>query len=146
MAVAVVDRTANINDAARSIALSKRFFGGASHYAPDIVFVSEWIADDLLAHLVREVATPMVATKKTPSAANGHANGRLTKSKTNVRAQALKPFESQEDCKVVVSGQNGSIVEITSRNLELLRRKSEGPVTVIYRISSLDDAIDLSNR
>lgn len=141
LAVAVIDRTANISSAARSVALSRRFFQGQSHYAPDIVLVSEWVADELLAHLVREVATPLVKGKRPSPAANGH----LKKPKPDSREQALKQFDGKEGCKVVVSGENGSIVEMTSRDQVILHQKIEGPVTVLYRISSLDDAIDASN-
>ncbi|KAJ9603049.1 hypothetical protein H2200_012344 [Cladophialophora chaetospira] len=143
--VAIIDRTADIKAAAKSIALGTHLFQGRSHYAPDILFISEWVANEVLVHLVREVATPTAATKRASPTANGHANGPPTKPKPDIRAQALRNFESKEGCKVVVSGEHGSVVEITSRDAGLLGCKTDGPVTVIYRVSSLDDAIDLSN-
>ncbi|KIW62194.1 hypothetical protein PV04_10392 [Phialophora macrospora] len=141
LAVAVIDRTANISNAARSVALSRRLLQGQSHYAPDIVLVSEWVADEMLAHLVREVATPLVKGERTSPPANGPSK----KPTPYSRHQALKEFDGKDGCKVVVSGEHGSIVEITSRDQGLLHHKIEGPVTVLHRVSSLDDAIDVSN-
>jgi aldehyde dehydrogenase (NAD+) len=113
--VAVVDRTANISNAARSIARSRRFFHGHSHYAPDIVLVSEWVANELIAHLVREVATPFTATKRLQPSANGHANGHAIKPRSQIALETMKNFEGLESTKVIISGENGGIVEVTSR-------------------------------
>lgn len=112
---AVVDRTANISEAAKCIALSRRLFRGKSHYAPDLVLVSEWVADELLTHLIREIATPLISTKSNTSMANGHANGHVSKPKSDSRANAVRDLEGKEGLKVVVSGENGAIVEVTSR-------------------------------
>jgi hypothetical protein len=116
LAVAVVDRTADVSSAARSVALSRQFFRGQSHYAPDVVLVNEWIADEFLQHLVREIATPSSpSSSKVGPVANGHANGYATKPRPDLRAQSMKLYEGREGVKVIMSGDNGSVVEVATR-------------------------------
>lgn len=45
-AVAVVDRTADVEAAARAIAKARFSFGGTSPYAPDLVLVHEFVKQD----------------------------------------------------------------------------------------------------
>lgn len=51
--LAVIDRNANIEEAARSICLSKERFGGISPNAPDIVLVNEWRKEEFIAACIR---------------------------------------------------------------------------------------------
>lgn len=44
--VAIVDRSANVDDAARAITLARFSFGGSSPYAPDLVLVNEFVKKD----------------------------------------------------------------------------------------------------
>ena len=44
--VALVDRSANIDDAARAITTARFSFGGTSPYAPDLVLVNEFVKKD----------------------------------------------------------------------------------------------------
>lgn len=44
--VAIVDRSANIDDAARAITAARFNFGGTSPYAPDLVLVNEFVKKD----------------------------------------------------------------------------------------------------
>jgi hypothetical protein len=54
-AVAVVDRTANLTEAAKAIAEASALFGGKSKYAPQVVLVNEFIADDFMSTLLPEL-------------------------------------------------------------------------------------------
>lgn len=65
MAIAVVDRTANIAIAARAIVASKRRFRGTSPYGVDLVVVNEWIKDDFL-QKCKEVINSEVGTLEIP--------------------------------------------------------------------------------
>ncbi len=58
MAVAVIDRTADIEAAARELARTRLIFGGKSTQAVDLVLVSEFVVDDLAAKLAEELARP----------------------------------------------------------------------------------------
>lgn len=51
--VAVVDRTANINQAAEALVAARFSFGGRSPYAPDLVLVNEYIKEAFLMALVQ---------------------------------------------------------------------------------------------
>lgn len=44
--VAIVDRTANIDEAAKAITAARFSFGGSSPYAPDLVLVNEFVKRD----------------------------------------------------------------------------------------------------
>jgi hypothetical protein len=47
-AVAIVDRTADIETAAKTITTARFSFGGSSPYAPDIVMVNEFVKDEFI--------------------------------------------------------------------------------------------------
>ena len=56
VAVAVVDRVANLSQAAAAIVRSKTAFGGTSPFAADVVLVNEWIRQDFIAELERKLS------------------------------------------------------------------------------------------
>jgi len=99
---AIVDRTANVGDAALTIGSSRVAYGGRSPYAPDIVLVNEFVADDFLFHLVQAVTSY-----------EGNASTSQHPSKAHL--QTVKEFENDAGVKVVMSAANGSIVEIKDR-------------------------------
>jgi hypothetical protein len=51
VAVAVVDRTANLSQAAGAIIRSKTAFGGTSPFAVDVILVNEWIRTEFMGEL-----------------------------------------------------------------------------------------------
>jgi len=136
--VAIVDRTANISQAASAVGLSRTSFKGKSSYAPDIVLVNEFVADDFILHLVQAVTSPMLGGKDVTSP-------NPVKARLDSHSSVMKELEGNEGCKVVMSGANGSIVEIRDREKEPLGRKIDGRVIIVFRVTSLDDAIDLCN-
>lgn len=117
--VAVVDRTADTVEAARAIGKSKRSFGGQSHYAPDIVLVNDFVADEFITSLVRDV----LASKPKIDALPTNSPSRL-----ELEAQkSLKEVEARSGLRVIVSGPGGSIVDIVDRyvdRLDLLSQSS----------------------
>ncbi|KAH8799725.1 aldehyde dehydrogenase PutA [Xylogone sp. PMI_703] len=133
--VAVVDRTANVREAAIVVGTSCVSFNGRADYAPGLVLVNEFVIDDFVHHLVQAVASPVIHRKPSTSQ-------QLPKSQADINAQTMKELEN-DDFTVLVSGSNGSIVEIKDRSKAALGCKIEGPVIIICRITSLDDAIDL---
>lgn len=103
---AVVDRTSNIEEAARAIASSKLSFCGRSAYSPDLVLVNEFIAEQFLAALVTHVAGPMTRTapsKNFETKASGKAE------------KVLRETEKSDGGRIVLSGVKGSIIEVQSR-------------------------------
>ncbi len=103
--VAIVDRTANVSQAASTIGSSRISFKGKSSYAPDIVLVNEFVADDFIFHLVRAVTS-----KETPPISQYPS-----KTHSDSDPSVLKEAEDNEGCRLVNSGANGRIIEITDR-------------------------------
>lgn len=106
--VAVVDRTGNISHAASVVGSSRTLFQGKSSYAPDVVLVNEFVADDFIHYLVQAITSP--PSRETPGLAQN-----LSKAPADKHSSIVKEFEGNEGCKIVMSGSNGSIVEIKDR-------------------------------
>jgi len=106
--VAVVDRTGNIPEAAMTIGASRVSFNGRSVYAPDVVLVNEFVADDFLYHLVQTVTSPL-SSKGPP------ASQHSSKTQPDGHARLLKELESNDGVRVVVSSSGGSIMEVKDR-------------------------------
>ncbi|KAK4935800.1 hypothetical protein LTR10_023207 [Elasticomyces elasticus] len=136
--VAVVDRTANIPEAAMAIGASRVSFNGHSVYAPDVVLVNEFVADTFLYHLVQTV-TSSLSSKSPPVSTHP------SKAQPDTHAKMLRELESNDGVRVVVSSSNGSIMEVKDRTKVPLNRRIEGRLIIVVRITSLDDAIDLVN-
>ncbi|KAM0433836.1 hypothetical protein ACHAQK_009058 [Fusarium lateritium] len=101
--VAIVDRTCILQDAARSLWFARTAFGGTSPYAPDIIFVNEFIKNDFLKALVTCCLKNHDAY---PSNSNGH-----------VSAKGSVISELAQGSKCISAGAWGQIVEI-SQSLE----------------------------
>lgn len=96
--VAIVDRTANIKDAARDIGMARLSFGGGATYAPDRVLVDEFVAEDFLSHITQAVTAPLLGVSKARRSAQN------------------EQVANSAGMKTVVSGANGAIVEVIDRS------------------------------
>ncbi|KAK7890537.1 hypothetical protein LTR67_007745 [Exophiala xenobiotica] len=103
--VAVVDRSANVSEAASMVGTSRVSFNGRSAYAPDIVLVNEFVADDFLFHLVQTITSPMSTTSPTASQAR-------SKTQPDTQSPTMKELENTEGLRIIMSGANGTIVEV----------------------------------
>jgi hypothetical protein len=106
--VAVVDRSANVSEAASMVGTSRVSFNGRSAYAPDIVLVNEFVADDFLFHLVQTITSPMSTTSPTASQAR-------SKTQPDTQSPTMKELENTEGLRIIMSGANGTIVEVRDR-------------------------------
>ncbi|KAL2352244.1 aldehyde dehydrogenase PutA [Cryomyces antarcticus] len=135
--VAVVDRTANLEEAAKALVTARFSFGGKSPYAPDCVLVNEFSKKDFL----KAVTNQSIAflTEQNGSTNKGRVNRGL-------EGKALVD-EVREDgaARIVASGTNGAILDVERRESQLLRRKVSECCLVVHSVRSLDDAIDLAN-
>lgn len=104
-AVAIIDRTANVPQAASTVGSACISFTGNSNYSPDVILVNEYVADDFITNLVRAVTS-----KKNGEISQIHSNVN-----SNSHSSLLKEIENNEGCKLIMSGSAGSVVEITDR-------------------------------
>jgi hypothetical protein len=137
--VAVVDRTSDVALAARELVAARFSFGGTSPYAPNVIFVNEFVKQDFLQAVLQE----------TVKLSGGSAVGAGTKGKPvgGSRVQELVDGlrQSDRELRVVLQESKYAVVEVQSRQHEVLAKKLNGPVLVLHAIRSLDDAIDLIN-
>ncbi|KAM0558071.1 hypothetical protein ACHAPJ_005238 [Fusarium lateritium] len=103
--VAIVDRTCDLQDAVQSVWFARTAFGGTSPYAPDIIFVNEFVKSAFLNALV---ACCLENHDTYPSRSNGHLsmNGSVT-------------GNLAKGSKCISAGAWGQIVEITQRYVGL---------------------------
>lgn len=76
--VAVVDRSANIDDAARAITAARFSFGGTSPFAPDLVLVNEFVKKEFFEACTR-YATLSFAKDSSVKRVGGDRNGETQK-------------------------------------------------------------------
>ncbi|KAG6357138.1 hypothetical protein INS49_015015 [Diaporthe citri] len=129
--VAIVDRSANIDDAARAITAARFSFGGTSPYAPDLVLVNEFVKKDFFEACSR-YATSSFARDSSVKRAGGDRRG-----------DVQKAIKDAEDRKQVSSfGSNDfKLVDIVDRSSPIMDLKITGRYLPIATCSSLTDAI-----
>jgi hypothetical protein len=151
LVVAVVDRTANLEEAAKTLTIARMSFSGKSPYAPDIILVNEFVKKDFLQAIIRHSTQYMAAE-------NGSATEEQKRAGGAARIE-LKGFRT------ITSGSNGSILDIEERYvycgigqfscekftnrgirsaLGALAKVSQRTINV-HAVSSLDDAIEVAN-
>jgi acyl-CoA reductase-like NAD-dependent aldehyde dehydrogenase len=142
-AVAVVDRSADMDQAAQALVRARFSFGGRSPYSPDIVFVNEFTKKDFLTALVRATIAAGDATEycgssqeKPKSRGVGGVDATLQRLRTG----------SGSGLRVITESARGVVVDVQERTPDLVTRKVAGPVLVVHSIQSLDDAIDFLSR
>ncbi|GKU12663.1 unnamed protein product [Fusarium langsethiae] len=127
--VAFVERDADISAAAQALVSSRFSLQGKSPYAPDVVFVNEWVKKDLLRALVQQ-STEFLATSPTKGRA--------------LKTGLAREVEKDDSKHVVLSGSNGVILDVQNRSSSMLKQKVEETTLIIHSVTSMDDAIDAS--
>lgn len=138
--LAIVDRSANFDEAAKALISARFSFRGKSPFAPDLVLVNEFVKQDLLQALVRQNIS--AGERDFP------ANGALEKKKQQQSgARALvEDLQRNQDAHLITQEANGAIVEIGNRSTNLLQKKITEACLIIHSMKSLDDGIDFVNR
>ena len=132
LAIAVVDRSADIDKAAAAIIQARLSYNGRSLYAPDIVLVNEFVKKELLHSLVKH--TISVGSVNIPN--NEKTGAELQETITN--------FQTDTNADIVTKNSRGAVLEIKSRGANAFwSTKRRGPIVVVHSIRSLDDGIDL---
>lgn len=100
LVAAIVDRDADIKAAAKALVLARFGLGGGSPYAPDIIFVNEWVKKEFL-DAVTQACVGLVGDASGPGKGVG---------------KAFLDEVSKEDFASVVSiGKGGVVLDIESR-------------------------------
>lgn len=141
--VAIVDRTADLVSAAENLVTARFAFGGSSPYAPDLVFVNEYVKKEFLEYVLKFVI-PYLASSADVESSNGApkspSSGHQKGSRTS---DALTTVQSSTSWRtsVVTQGSNGAIVDLS--NLSVLPTKSNTAIFAVSAITSLEHAISL---
>lgn len=137
--IAVVDRTADVEIAARELLAARFSFGGRSPYAPDIIFVNEFTKRRFLQAVVSEhvklgggVLLNSGSTSKTKAGDS---------SKVTDKLNSLR--KADPTLRIILLEPDYAVVEVTSRDTSLLASKHPTPILIVHAVRSLDDAIDL---
>lgn len=132
---AVVDRTANLAEAAESIVTARFAFGGQSPYAPDLVLVNEFVKDDFVEQILQK--TDLLMAKNLSS--------KQSRESDLEKAVKLLGKHKHWQSTVISRKQQGAIVDLKSlrTTYTALPDKVEAPILSISSISSLDHAIDI---
>ncbi|KAL5356822.1 Aldehyde/histidinol dehydrogenase [Aspergillus floccosus] len=137
--VAVVDRTAHINEAAEALVTARFAFGGRSPYAPDVVLVQEFAMRTFVESVIQHAS-------KLLAGHNGEARKKAVNSgRSSPGALLIDLARKDPSCRILVSGTGWGIVEVQDRKSPLLQRKVNERVLILHPTTSLDDAIDFSN-
>ncbi|RSL71453.1 hypothetical protein CEP54_001316 [Fusarium duplospermum] len=130
--LAFVERDADVQEAAKALVSSRFGLGGKSPYAPDVVFVNEWVKKDLLRALVQQSTDFMANPASSRRAAKG------------VKSELAKQVEKDVSVNIISSGSGGLILEVEERKSALLGRKVTENCLIVHSVTSMDDAIDAS--
>ncbi|RYP29681.1 hypothetical protein DL767_006633 [Monosporascus sp. MG133] len=117
LVIAIVDRTADLEEAARTLVDARMKFGGRSTYAPDVILVNEFAKQDFLNAAVRHSIIYMT-----------EENGSLSDKQNRLSGGEPKIGNGRTDqssIRTITSGANSSILDIVD--------------------SSLDDAVEVAN-
>ncbi|KAF2632871.1 ALDH-like protein [Macroventuria anomochaeta] len=141
--IAIVDRTADLVSAAEHLVTARFAFGGSSPYAPDLVFVNEYVKKEFLEHVIK-FAIPYLASSDEVVSNGSPKSPTLGGQEKGLRtSEALKSLESSKSWRsnVVTQGSNGAIVDLS--NLSILPAKASQPIFAVSAITSLEHAISL---
>ncbi|KAG9256756.1 Aldehyde/histidinol dehydrogenase [Emericellopsis atlantica] len=131
--VAFVERDADIDAAAKAIAIARFSQGGNSPYAPDVVLVNEWIKPQFLTAVVQQHVH--ISSKDTSPSKPTRGT------RSNVATESEK-----EGSNIISLGQNGTIIDVGDRQSILARPKVTQASLRILAVKSMDDAIEISNQ
>ena len=138
-AIAIVDRTADVQLAAKEVTAARFSFGGTSPYAPDVILVNEFVKKDFLQAVVSECVS-----RGSESQTDDTQHSPNIRDRVNKRVETLKT--SNCDLHVVVQQSRFAVVDLPSRLEKLPEEKNADPILIVSPMTSLDDAIDLAGR
>ncbi|MCJ1445193.1 MAG: hypothetical protein MMC23_005698 [Stictis urceolatum] len=138
-AIAVINRDAEFDEAAKYLINAGFAFRGRSPYAPDLVLVNEFAKKDFLHALVRQSISASAESEQVNiSPGKGRLEGQSLK-------QLITQYQDDRGAKLISQNVNGAIFEISRRSTSILNDKVTSPLLLVQSFTSMDDAIDLAN-
>ena len=138
LTVAIVDRTADFEQAAETLVNARFGFHGRSAFAPDLVLVNEFAKQDLLQALVKKsLALSHRLDQSDPPADNIGREPALHEAAGRQIQRRLG-----QGTKLITESSQGSVFDAQQRTKQLLTQKINEAVLVIGGTSSLDDCVD----
>ena len=143
---AVIDRSANLQEAARDCVRARFAFGGEAAYAPDIVLVNEFSMKQFCSAVAEAALCYLTSNVDAQTNGSTSHSKQARKPKSSPSADLEKQLD-EAGANILTSGSRGTVAVLptSSRSSKLLTTKIAEPVLLIYPISSLDDAIDFLN-
>ncbi len=137
--IAIVDRTANTQEAASAILRARFSFGGQSPLAPDLVLVNEFRIKEFC-QSIAELTSKYFAGQVEMNGSAGHASA------DKARTARVSSHElDQAGAEVLITGSRGSVARIDDRKSKLLKKRIQEPLLLIHPVRSIDDAIEFAN-
>lgn len=139
--IAIVDRTADLAAAAENLVTARFAFGGSSPYAPDLVFVNEYVKKEFLEHVLKFAIPYLAASGASDSPSSSSPSPQ--KGTHTQTASALKTLQTSTTwlTNTITQGSKGAILDLTA--LAALPPKTRSPLFAITAITSLEHAISL---
>ena len=137
---AIVDRYADMRQAAMAILRARFSFAGQAPLAPDVILVNEF--------RIKEFCTAIAEFTSKYFATQLDSNGTMSLHVSKIgRANRITSHElDRAGAEIVISGSKGTVARISDRNSPLLRKRVREPLLLIHPVRSIDDAIDFANR
>lgn len=135
--IAVVDRTADVKLAARELVFARFSFGGTSPYGPDIVLVNEFVKQSFVEAVVSECVKLDVLTMR-----DNHGERKsASTARTEEKMRSLQ--KADPELSVVLHDGKHAVVDLRTRQRDIIAQVSAAPILISHTMRSLDDAIDL---
>jgi acyl-CoA reductase-like NAD-dependent aldehyde dehydrogenase len=104
-AIAVVERDANLDFAAKSLVTARFCLSGKSPYAPDLILVNESVKDSFVEAALQEAFRVLAQTTKEPE--NEHYREPIQ--------DVLERIKRSGEAQIVASGANGAVLVVSER-------------------------------
>jgi aldehyde dehydrogenase (NAD+) len=109
--IAIVERDADLKKAASALVTARFSFGAKSPYAPDVVFVNEFVAKEFFHEATKQARRHLGLEN---AAVDGKAQMNGAARRDGIK-EALDEISKEKGVRVVVSGAKGAIVEVENR-------------------------------
>ncbi|KAK3904165.1 hypothetical protein C8A05DRAFT_13923 [Staphylotrichum tortipilum] len=132
--VAIVERDADLDAAARELVAARFALRGRAAYASDVVLVNEWVKKAFLQAVVKHAVGFASAGGEGNEGARRAGQGR----------GMAESVRGERGVNVLSWGAGGAVVDVEDRQSSLLRRKVQESCLLVHSVTSIDDAIDFS--